>query len=168
MPEVPLVNGEIVYEKTFSAAGQSGTQLYDNAENWFVKRYKSAEGIEVKNKATGRVVGNGTELLTFKGPLKRDVSCKVKMKIEIASKDGDYRVRISNIVYGYQAEPTDERTFFSAEDLQKYVATGKKIKNAEGFNPIPFNKKQSLKALGGLNPVIENVMTSINQTMGGK
>lgn len=168
VPELPVVNGEIVYDKAFDAADRSATQLYNNAGHWFMERYKSAEQIEIKDKASARVVGNGIEVLTFKGPLNREVSCKLKMKIEIVSKNGGYRVRVSHIIYGYQEDPTQERTYFSAEDLHKYVSTGKKVKNAEGINPIPFNKKQSAKALESLNPVIENVMASISQTMAGR
>jgi len=163
-PNVPLKNGEIVYEKEFNVAGKSSDQLYSNSEAWFVKRYKSAEGIETKDRAAGKVVGSGTEFLTFKGPINRDVTCKVKMMIQINSKDGGYGVRIYNIVYGYQEDPTKEREFFKAEDMLNYVM-GKKVKNEEGYNPIVFNRKQSAKALEGLNGMINDVMASINQTM---
>ncbi|MDB5157598.1 MAG: hypothetical protein JWR50_2305 [Mucilaginibacter sp.] len=166
-PNVPLKNGEIVYEKEFNVAGKSGDQLYSNSESWFVKRYKSAEGIEVKDRPTGKVIGSGTEFLTFKGPVNRNVSCKVKMMIQINSKDGGYSVRIYNIVYGYQEDPTKEREFFKAEDMMNYIM-GQKVKNAEGYNPVAFNKKQSVKALESLNGLINDVMASINQTMSGK
>jgi hypothetical protein len=167
-PDVPVVDNQVVYEKVYDVAGQSQAQLYSNAQAWFVTRYKSTDEIDSKDNGTGKVLGNGIEFLTFKGPLKRDVSCKIKMKIEIVSKDGGYKVRIFNIVYGYQGDPTDERVFFSAEDLVKYVSTGQRVKNAAGVNPIPFNKKQSAKALESLNPFVDNILTSINQSMSGK
>lgn len=165
--KIPFTNGKVVYEKTFKAPGQQDSKLYSNAQLWFVERYKSDEAIQVRDHATGNVAGNGTELLTFKGPLKRDVSCKVKMNIKIESRDDGYNVRITDIVYGYQAEPTDERTFFSAEDIIGDL-TQHKYKDAQGINPVPFNKKQSRKALDSLNPLINNVMASIEQTMSKK
>ena len=167
MPNVPFKNGEIVYEKSYNVAGQSADQLYSNSESWFVKRYKSAEGIETKDRPTGKVIGSGTEFLTFDGPFSTDVDCKVKMMIQIDSKDGGYNVRIYNIVYGYQSDPTKEREFCKAEDMMNYIL-GQKVKNAEGYNPVPFNKNNSKRALGRLNGLIDNVMASINQTMTGK
>lgn len=165
--KLPLMSGKVVYEKTFNAAAQSQSQLYSNAQLWFVERYKSDQVIQLRDHASGRVAGNGTEILTFKGPLKMDVSCKVKMNIEIESKNDRYNVRISDIVYGYQAEPTEERAYFSAEDLIGYL-TQRKFKNAQGINPVPFNKKQSKKALASLTPLIDNLMASISQTMSRK
>lgn len=165
--KLPFVNGKVVYEKSFKAAGRQESQLFSNSQLWFVERYKSDQVIQQRDHAAGKVAGEGTEILTFKGPLNRDVACKVKMHIEIESKDDRYTVRISDIVYGYQAEPTEERTFFSAEDMVNDM-TQHKYKNAEGFNPVPFNKKQSKKALASLTPLINNMMTSISQTMNRK
>ncbi|WP_214070645.1 DUF4468 domain-containing protein [Mucilaginibacter sp. dw_454] len=164
-PSVPMVNNEIVYEEDYTVSGHSQAQFFHNAEAWFVKRYNSSEEIESKDAATGKVLGNGIETLIFKGPMGMDVPCKIKMKIEIVSKDSGYKVKIYNIVYGYQAEPTDERTFFSAEDLSKYVTTGKNPKNEQGINIVPLTKKRSIKALEGLTPFVNNILASINQTM---
>lgn len=165
--KLPLANGKVVYEKSFNVPAQPQSQLYSNAQLWFVERYKSDQVIQLRDHASGRVAGNGTEILTFKGPLKMDVSCKVKMNIEIESKDNRYSVRISDIVYGYQGEPTEERSYFSAEDLISNL-TQHKFKNAQGINPVPFNKKQSKKALASLTPLIDNLMASISQTMSRK
>ncbi|HWZ34695.1 MAG TPA: DUF4468 domain-containing protein [Mucilaginibacter sp.] len=165
--KLPFVNGKVVYEKSFKAPGQQQSQLYSNAQLWFVERYKSDQVIQQRDHAAGRVSGNGTEVLIFKGPLKMDVSCKVKMNIEIESKDDDYIVRISDIIYGYQAEPTEERAFFSAEDMINYL-TKPKYRNADGINPVPFNKTKSRKALESLTPLINNMMASISQTMSRK
>jgi len=165
--KLPFSNGKVVYEKSFKAPGQQASQLFSNSQLWFVERYKSDQVIQLRDHASGRVAGGGTETLTFKGPLKRDVACKVKMNIEIESKDDSYSVRISDIVYGYQAEPTEERAFFSAEDMVNYM-TQHKYRNAEGINPVPFNKMQSKKALEGLRPLINDMMASISQTMNRK
>lgn len=164
---VPYNNGQVVYEKSFSAPGISVEQLYSNANLWFVERYKSTEGIQFKDRLTGRVVGEGVEFLTFKGPLKMDVASKVKMTIQIDGKPDSYNVRIFNIVYGYQSDPKEERVFFSAEDLFRYIS-GEKVRTPEGINPIPFNKKQSTRALESLNGLIDNIMASIEQTMSKK
>lgn len=165
--KLPFTNGRVVYEKSFKAPGQQAAQLYSNSQLWFVERYKSDQAIQQRDHANGRVAGNGTEVLTFKGPLNRDVSCKVKMSIEITSKDDGYSARISDIVYGYQAEPTEERSFFSAEDMINYL-TQRKFRNADGVNPVTFNKSQSKKALLSLTPLINEMMASISQTMNRK
>jgi|GEM_PF-1286761 len=164
---LPLTDGKVVYQQIFKVPGKQQTQLYSNAQLWFVKRYKSDDAIDKRNHAEARVIGHGTETLSFKGPLKRDVPVKVKLNIEIASKADQYTVRISNIVYGYQAEPTEERSFFTAEDMINDI-TQHKYKNAEGINPVPFNNKQSKKALQELNPLIDDILKSINETMAKK
>lgn len=165
--KLPFVDGKVVYEKSFKAPGQQEAQLYSNSQLWFVERYKSDQVIQLRDHTNGKVAGNGTENLTFKGPLKMEVACKVKMNIEIKSKEDGYTVRISDIVYGYQAEPTEERSFFSTQDLIGNL-TQRKFKNADGINPVPFNKKKSRKALESLTPLIDDMLASINQTMGRK
>lgn len=165
--KIPYTNGKVFYERSFKAPDQSQTQLYSNAQLWFVERYKSDEAIDKHEHADAKVIGHGTETITFKGPLKRDVPVKVKLNIEIESKADLYTVRISNIVYGYQADPTEERSYFTAEDMINDI-TQRKYKNAEGINPVPFNHKQSKNALQELNPLINDILKSINQTMSKK
>jgi hypothetical protein len=166
--KIPFNNGKVVYERTFKANhdGQS-SQFYNNSLKWFIDHYKSQEPVEVRDHTNGRVADHGVETLNFKGPLNREVPCKIKLFVEIVSKGDHYTVRISDIIYGYQEDPAEERTFFSAEDLIGNL-TQHKYKNAEGINPVPFTKKQSRKALAGLTPMIDNLVASIDQTMKGK
>jgi hypothetical protein len=164
---VPMVNGMVVYQKAFKAPGKSATELFNNSRTWFEKRYNGLDSVKVQDSANGQLVGQGWEKLVFKGPLGMEVANRAGMKIEIISKSDGYDVRISNIVLGYMEDPALPRTYFSAEDLMDKVL-GVKFNNENGYNPTPFNKKLSKKALESLNQLVNDVMKSIGEVMGSK
>jgi hypothetical protein len=159
----PFANGEVAYQKTFKAAGKSQAALFSNSRSWFEKRYHSTDSVKIQDEATGRVAGPGWETFSFKGPLGMDVPNKVKMTIEIISKNDSYTIRVSGIVLGYQEDPEKPRTYFTAEDLMNHLL-GKKYPKGT-FDPVPFNKKRSKKALQGLNTFVANMMTTISSTV---
>ncbi|MES2375714.1 MAG: DUF4468 domain-containing protein [Bacteroidota bacterium] len=158
----PFINGEVVYQKVFSAPNKSTAQLFSNAQLWFIKHYRNPN-IQIQDEATGRVVGSSVELLTFKGMLGIDGTFDTNMAIQIDCKNGRYRARIFNIVI--KAEDANKvKSFINAEQLM-YDLVGIKINAALVNNANPFNKNQSKRALQSLNILVDNVMSSINQTM---
>jgi hypothetical protein len=158
----PFINGEVVYQKVFNAPGKSTAQLFSNAQLWFIKHYRNPN-IQIQDEGTGRVVGSNVELLTFKGMLGIDGTYDTNMAIQIDCKNGRYRARIFNIVI--KAEDANKvKCFINAEQLMNDLA-GIKTNMALVNNANPFNKNQSKRALQSLNMLIDNVMSSIDQTM---
>ncbi|MCC8426070.1 DUF4468 domain-containing protein [Mucilaginibacter sp. UR6-11] len=95
----PFINGQVVYQKVFNAPGRPAAVLYSYAELWFVKRFKNFNNIQIQDEVIARVVGNGTDILTFKGGLLgMELTYHVTMTIQIDSRDGRYRARVSNVV----------------------------------------------------------------------
>jgi hypothetical protein len=154
----PLVNGSVVYEHVFTASQRSKPELFDNAQLWFIRHYKSANGIQIQNDYTGRIVGSGTEVISFKGPLGADVPLDVDLTIQIDCKDGKYRCRIFNACIATQMQGKDKTTT-TADDLMNFILMRKTV------NPVAFNKNQSKKILQGLSTMVNNVMLSINENM---
>ncbi|MDB5157599.1 MAG: hypothetical protein JWR50_2306 [Mucilaginibacter sp.] len=159
----PLINGEVMYQKVFTAPGKSNLQLFGNAQLWFVKHYRNLNSIQIQDDAIGRVVGGGTELLTFKGILGIDGGYNVDMTIQIDCKSGRYRARIFNIIIETE-DANKVKNFINAEKLMNSLL-GNKTNITEVTALNPFNKNQSKRALQSLNVLVDNVMSSINQTI---
>ncbi len=164
---IPQVNGMVIYQKTVKVAGKSASTLFENSKTWFDKRYTGLDSVKTQDAAAGKLVGRGWEKLAFKGPLGLEVANRAGMNIDIASAADSYTVRISNIVMGYMEDPTQPRIYFSAEDLMDRVL-GVKFNDQAGFNPTPFNKKRSKKAVVSLNELVNDVMKSIDEGMNPK
>lgn len=159
----PFFNGEVVYQKIFRTPNKSAAQLFSNAQLWFIKHSRNPNSIQIQDEATGRVVGSSIELLTFKGMLGIDGTYDTNMTIQIDSKNGRYRARIFNIVI--KAEDANKvKIFINAEQLMNDLAGIKTNAALVGY-ANPFNKNQSKRALQSLNTLVDNVMSSINQTM---
>jgi hypothetical protein len=62
----PFVNGQVVYEKVFSAPKKTKSQLYSNAQLWFLKHYRFPNSVQIADSINGRVVGRGIEILSLK------------------------------------------------------------------------------------------------------
>jgi hypothetical protein len=161
---IPMVNGMVVYQKAFKAPGKSAAALFNNSKTWFEKRYNGLDSVITQDSANGQLVGQGWEKLAFKGPLGMEVANRAGMIIEINSKTDGYDVRISKIVLGYMEDPALPRIYFSAEDLMDKVL-GVKFNNETGYNPTPFNKKRSKKAVESLSLLVTGVMLSISEAM---
>jgi hypothetical protein len=158
----PFINGEIVYQKIFNAPGKSSAQLFSNAQLWFIKHYRNPN-IQIQDNTTGRVVGVGIELLTFKGMLGVDATFDTNMAIQIDCKNDRYRVRIFNIVI--KAEDANKvKSFIYAEQLMNDLV-GIKTNTALVSNANIFNKNQSKRALQSLNALVDNISWSIDQTI---
>jgi hypothetical protein len=156
----PLVNGAVVYERVFNAFQKSKPELFDNAQLWFIRHYKSADCIQIQNDYTGRIVGSGTEVISFKGPLGIDVPCNVGLTIQIDCKDGKYRSRIFNAWIEPQGQEKDkEKIVTTADDLMNFILVRKTV------NPVSFNKNQAKKILQSLSVAVNNVIQSINESM---
>ncbi|TSJ39228.1 DUF4468 domain-containing protein [Mucilaginibacter corticis] len=159
----PFINGDVMYQKVFSAPGKSNVQLFGNAQLWFIKHYKNTKSIQIQDDVIGRVVGNGRELLTFKSILEMERDYDVDMTIQIDCKNGRYRTRIYNIVI--ETEDTNKvKNLLYAEKLMNYLL-GNKTDLALSGGVNPFNKNQSKRALQSLNVLAGNIMSSINQTV---
>jgi hypothetical protein len=91
-----------------------------------------------------------------------DLTYYVTMTIQIDSRDGRYRARVSNVVI--ETEDANKiKNFINVEQLMNSLL-GKE--NVPGFSSVnPFNKSQSKRALQSLNILVDKVMVSINQTM---
>lgn len=159
----PFINGEIVYQKVFNAPGKSQAQLFSNAQLWFVKHYRTPNSIQILDEATARVAGNGIELLTFKGILGIDGNYDTNLTIQIDSKNGRYRVRIFNITIQTEDANKVKRVLYAEQLMNDLVG----IKtNPDLINYAnPFNKNQSKRALQSLNTLVDNMISSIDQTM---
>jgi hypothetical protein len=159
----PFINGEVVYQKVFNASGKSDAQLFSNAQLWFIKHYRNPNSLQIQDEVTGRIVGRGTELLTFKTVLGMEDTYIVNMTIQIDYKNSRYRTRIFNIVIEKE-DSNKVKGFIDAEQLMNDLLG---IKNNEILfkNINPFNKKQSKRALQSLNLLVNNVMWSIDKTM---
>jgi hypothetical protein len=164
---IPLANGMVVYQNTVKVSGKSLAALFENSRSWFNKRYNGLDSVKIQDSATGKLSGQGWEKLAFKGPLGMEVANRAGMKIEITSANESYNVRISNIVMGYMEDPALPRTYFTAEDLMDRVL-GVKFNNETGFNPTPFNKKRSKKAVESLSLLVDEMMKSIEEGMNSK
>lgn len=156
----PLVNGAVVYERVFNASQKSKPQLFDNAQLWFIRHYKSADCVQIQNEYTGRIVSSGTEVISFKGPLGIDILCDVGLTIQIDCKDDKYRCRIFNAWIEPQGQEKDKtKVITTADDLMNFVLIRKTV------NPVTFNKNQAKKILQSLSATVNNVMQSINDGM---
>jgi hypothetical protein len=163
----PFANSKIVYKKTFEAPGKSTASLYSGTLSWFEKRYNDLDSVKVQDSSDGHVLGLGSEILSFKGPMGVNMPHRIKMAIDINAKDGRCSVNVSNIVLGYQNEPGTPWVWFTAEDLMNHVL-GNKYAKGSGINPVPYNKRLAKKALHSLNVLVDSLTASINQAINSK
>jgi hypothetical protein len=159
----PFINGEVVYQQVFNAPNKSEAQLFSNTQLWFIKHYRNLKSIQINDEVTGRIVGRGAELLTFKTVLGMEETYMVNMTIQIDYKNSRYRTRIFNIVI----EKEDSNKVKSFIDVEQLMNDLVGIKNNDILlkNINPFNKNQSKRALQSLNVLVNNVMWSIDKTM---
>jgi len=67
--KIPYSNGAVVYEKVFEAPGVSKAALLNNGHVWFIQCQKGDDDIQLLDTSLFKIVGKGSEPLSFKGPL---------------------------------------------------------------------------------------------------
>ena len=95
--KMPVITGNVVYEQVFETPGKTRYQLFNDAQQWFIARYKSFRNIEVTDSVNVRVIGKGKEIVNYVGPLNVSLPFISRMTIQIDCKDGKFRSRMSSI-----------------------------------------------------------------------
>ena len=153
---IPVVDGGVVYERVFQAPGKSKSELYNNAQLWFVKHYGGADCVQMADRDMARVVGRGFETINFKAVLGITVDYNDKMLLQIDCKDGKYRVRVYHIILESQ-DPGKDKVIVTPEDLLN-ILEGK-------GSTFQFTKAQARRVLDSLNTTTYQTMTSLNSVM---
>ena len=158
---IPYANGSVVYEKVFKTAGKLQTELYKNAQQWLIERYKTERVIEITDTLTGKVIGKGKEAFNIDLALGNAVSFKGLFTIQIDCKDNKYRCRIYSInLHHDKGNSNDDEINTSPEEMVNLLLG----KNAS----VPITKNQAKKLLVSLGDTVDNTMMSLYKTMADK
>ncbi|MDB5136029.1 MAG: hypothetical protein JWP37_2632 [Mucilaginibacter sp.] len=152
---IPISNGKVIYERVFKTPGKSKSELYNNAQTWFIEHYNGARNIEINDTTMGRLVGRGKEIVNFKGPLGVLMPFDNRLTIQIDCKDSVYRCRIFNMRLSYPKTTTTDDIDTNPEEMVS-ILTGK-----SGV----LNKNQARRMLESLNITINDTMLSLYKNM---
>jgi len=155
--KIPISNGSVVYEHVFETPGKTKAQLYNDAQQWFITRYKNFRDIEVADSANDRVIGKGKEIVAFLGPFKTSIPFQSRMSIQIDCKDGKFRSRISAITLSPRDTGTAMNFTTSPEELLSDLTENRRTSG--------LTKAQMRQLLQNLNTAIDITMASLNKAL---
>jgi hypothetical protein len=152
---IPYNNGVVVYEKVVNAGYISKAMLASNAQTWFLQCYNNHLAVMPLDTSDYRIVGNGSEVINFKGALWATNSANANFLLQIDCKDGRYRYRIFDINVVYYIN--NQKCNFPANDMA-FVLTG-------GKNDTGFTINQLKSAAAAINNMVNIVVSSLNQNI---
>ncbi len=158
--KMPVITGNVVYEQVFETPGKTRYQLFNDAQQWFIARYKSFRNIEVTDSVNVRVIGKGKEIVNYVGPLNVSLPFISRMTIQIDCKDGKFRSRMSSINLTPRDTSASGNFVTTPEELVDML-NGKSQING-------LNKNQARRLLESLNITINNTMLSIQKALADK
>lgn len=157
---IPYTNGSVVYEKIFNTPGKSQAELYKNAQQWLVARYKTERAIEIADTLDAKVIGRGNEVFNIDLALGNAISFNGLFTIQIDCKDNKYRCRIYSINLHYGQKNAADQINTRPEEMINFLLG----RNAS----VPVTKSQAKKVLASLGETVDNTMMSLYKTMADK
>jgi len=158
--KIPYTDGAVLYEKVFETPGIPKAALLNNSHVWFIQCQKGDDDIQLLDTSLFKIVGKGSEPLSFKGPLNVTVPMVARTTIQIDCKDNKYRCRIYNITLD-NADTSAINRFETTPEQLVATLTG----NGTGSG---LNKNQARRLLESLNATINNTMAAMYKTIGDK
>jgi len=158
--KIPNSTGNVVYERVFETPGKTRYQLFNDAQQWFIARYKTFRYIEVTDSVNMRVIGKGKEIVNYVGPLNVSLPYVSRMTIQIDCKDGKFRSRISSINLAPRDTSASGNFVTTPEELVDMLNGKSQI--------VGLNKNQARRLLESLNITIDNTMVSIQKALADK
>ncbi|MBS1527165.1 MAG: DUF4468 domain-containing protein, partial [Bacteroidetes bacterium] len=147
--------------KVFDAPGKTKIQLFNSAQQWFIGRYKTDDGIEVLDTSNMRVIGKGKETVNFSSGLNASGPFRSLMSIQIDCKDGKYRCRLYSITLTngnvHATNNLLDNLVINPESMVDLL-TGKSGQSQ-------LTKNQARGMLQALNATINNTIASLDKTM---
>ncbi len=155
--KIPISNGSVVYEHVFETPGKTKAQLYNDAQQWFIARYKSFRNIEIADSANNRVIGKGKELVDFFGPFNTSMPFQSRMSIQVDCKDGKFRSRVSAITLSPRDTSASLNFTTSPEELLSDLAGNRRTSG--------LTKAQMRQLLQNITVTINNTMASLDKAL---
>ncbi|SDR87241.1 protein of unknown function [Mucilaginibacter mallensis] len=154
---IPVKDGNVVYERVVEIPGKSKADLYKNAKQWFVDYFKSSRDvIQSEDKGDGKIVGKGILPVLFNGAMGTQVIYDDNLSIQVDCKDGKYRVRIYEQLL---SSPVGGQVTTTPEEL---------IAKLLGTGSSPFNAKQARRMLESMNSEMLSTLASVNRAMSAR
>lgn len=103
-PGVPLV-----CDTVFQAPGLSADKIYDNLKAWFAQRMRSANDvIQLDDKENHHIIGKAVISMEVKNLTWSCLTGRIRFMIDIAARDGRYRVLVSGFEHETDREGWSE------------------------------------------------------------
>lgn len=96
---IPIKDGQITYQDIIDMPNKSKSDLYRNAQQWFVDYFKSSKDvIQNQDKDDGIIIGKGFIDFNSKVGLGITMTSHDKLTIKIECKDNKYRYTIYDMI----------------------------------------------------------------------
>ena len=151
---IPVKDSKIVYEGVIEIPNKPKSELYSNAQKWFIDMFKSSKDvIQNQDKDQGQIVGKGNMTTSIKGRMGIPWNFVNKMTIQVDCKDNKYRYRIYDIITSLPGGNIDDTPL---EIPYNSLISGKWVINEKFTRSLVENTNTDIKAL------VENLKKSMN------
>lgn len=158
---IDSVTGLISYTVIENVDGQSKSQLYNKAREWFVNTYKDANAvIQLDDKDAGKLMGKGVYKYAFANGINiSQITLTFTVNIDI--KDGKYRCRI----YAFSGDNANTSMLGGPNATNIY-----KIDYDRCYTDLKAGKREKYnsKMLNGLDSEVKSIEKSLRDAMNKK
>jgi hypothetical protein len=152
--ELPLVNGEVTFEKVINVADATKDQIYGFADGWYrtyANNYYSTR--KVDNKSAGQLAIKSKAKAKSKGLLGADKEWEIEYLVTFLIKDGRTKVTLNGIVL---TDLSIKNGSTSLDPKVNLIETNDKAKNG---------KKEAVKIVEMLNTEMGNLFAGIEKAL---
>lgn len=129
---VSLVDGKVVFNRTFQVPGQSQKQIFIKALGWANERFTPQDGFQSRvlfsDAATGQIACLGQQYLVFTNKALALDRATINYQLQIEATDGQCHAKISAIRYLYNNGGKNEIIAAEEQITDQYALTKKKDK----------------------------------------
>ena len=153
--ELPIVNGEVVYEKVITVDDATKDQIYQYADSWYktyAENYSSYK--KVDNPHTGQLIIQSGFESKYKGALGGDKAMEIEYMATFLIKDGKTKITLNGIkVIDPSIRDGNYTTLKPEVDLIKTTEQAKK------------GKKEAVKIIEMVNREMSNLIAGIEKAL---
>jgi hypothetical protein len=166
-----LLPDTLRYQQVVAVPGLSADALYGRAREWAALTFEDVhQAVQLEDAARHLLLGSGyTSLVTSRPNGKVNQSGRLWFRFRIESREGRYRVEISNLGAVHESDYTE--TSYRVSDLGRWVESGKAVERLSGrhsplsqgllvYSPTPA---QAVQIRAGLDEAVQVLLASLRK-----
>jgi len=153
--ELPMVNGEVTFEKVINVADATKDQIYGYADGWYrtyANNYYSTR--KVDNKSAGQLAIKSKTKAKYKNWVGGDTECEIEYLVTFLIKDGKTKVTMNGIQVTDLSIKNGKST--SLDPIIDLVKTNEKAKSG---------KKEAVNIVAMVNTEMGNLFAGIEKAL---